>query len=54
MLSHSLDLTPEKSQNWSEHPLGKGLALNAIEYFESRKNLQQVAMVAALIMAKEM
>jgi len=46
-------LSAEKSQNWCDHPLGKALVINAIEFFENRKNVQQVSMVAALLLAQE-
>jgi len=40
MLSISLELTPEKISMWADHPLGKGLAMNAISYFEARKDAE--------------
>ena len=38
MLSMALDLTPEKTAMWAEHPLGKKLAFSAIQHFEERRD----------------
>jgi len=38
---------------WSKHPLGKGLALTLLKQLEQSKDMQQIAMVAALIFGKE-
>ena len=54
ILSISLgDLNNQKKTIWSTHPLGWGLALNVITQFEQKKDMQQVAMIAALILGKE-
>lgn len=53
MLSLALEVTPEKVAVWSSHPLGKKLTLNAINHFAERRDAQQVALVAALILQKE-
>ena len=47
------DLNTSKMALWSNHPLGKGLTLKLLKQLESSKDLQQIAMVAALIFGKE-
>lgn len=54
VLSISLgDLNSKKKQLWSSHPLGWTLALKVLSHFQSKKDSQQVALVAALILGKE-
>jgi len=54
VLSVSLgDLNNTKKALWSKHPLGWSLAAKVIAHFEQRRDIQQVAMVAALILGKE-
>lgn len=47
------DMNASKMQIWSKHPLGKGIIFKVLKHFESIGDIQQVAMIAALIFGKE-
>jgi hypothetical protein len=47
------DLNSNKKALWSKHPLGWTLAQKVITHFEQRKDPQQIATIAALILGKE-
>ena len=42
-----------KLKNWNRHPLGKGLAIKLLKTFEQQKDLQNLALLAALILGSE-
>ena len=47
------DLNESKLRIWEAHPLGKGILMKVLRHFERTMDIQQVAMIAALIFGKE-
>ena len=47
------DLSESKLRVFQAHPLGKGILMKVLKHFEAQKDIQSVAMIAALLFDKE-
>ena len=47
------DLNESKMKIWGAHPLGKGILMDALHFFQRKGDVQQIATVASIIFDKE-